>query len=92
VVIVKALKFPNNIINLKSAIGFFSYYRKFIPFFIKIATLLKKLKIIRLVKVLFKEWKRLNFIILIIIPLLLFNLIIKDLINKSKKIKKIKRK
>jgi hypothetical protein len=54
--------------------------------------LLKKLKIISLIKALFKGWKRLNFTMLIIISLPLLNLVIKDLTNKSKKTKRIKRK
>jgi hypothetical protein len=92
VIVVKALEFPSNIADLKSIIGFFSYYRKFIPFFTRIAALLEKLKIIRLVEALFKGQKRLNFTVLITIPLPPPKLVIKDAINKSKKIKRIKRK
>jgi hypothetical protein len=92
VAIIKALKFPSNITKLKSAIRFFSYYRKFILFFIKIAALLKKLKMIRLIRALFKGEKYLNFAAPITIPLLLPKLNIEDITNKSKKTRRIKRK
>jgi hypothetical protein len=92
IIAVKALKFPGNIAKLESAIGFFSYYRKFIPFFARIAALLEKLKTIGLAGAPFKGRKRLNFAALTTIPLLLPKPVIEDAINKSKKIKRIKRK
>jgi hypothetical protein len=73
-------------------IGFFFYYRKFVPFFIGITALLKKLKIIKFIGALFKGWKCSNFAALIIIPLPLLNLAIEDSTNKSKKTKRIERK
>jgi hypothetical protein len=90
--VIKTLEFPSNIADLESAIGFFSYYRKFIPFFIGITALLEKLKMIGLAGAPFKGRKRLNFTALTTIPLPLPNPAIEDLTNKSKKTKRIVRK
>jgi hypothetical protein len=89
---VKALEFPYNIIELKSTIGFFLYYRKFIPFFTKIMAPLKKLKTIRLARAPFKGQKHLNFAVLTTIPLPLLELIIKESTDKSRKTKRVERK
>jgi len=86
------LEFLCNIIELESTIGFFLYYRKFVPFFIRIAIPLEKLKTIRLAGALFKGRKRLNFIALTIIPLPLLELIIKESADKSRKTKRVERK
>jgi hypothetical protein len=92
VAVVKALEFPRNIAELESTIGFFLYYRKFIPFFARIAVPLEKLKTIGLAGALFKGQKHLNFAVLIIIPLPLPKLIIEESIDKSKKTKRVERK
>ena len=89
---VKALEFPGNIADLESAIRFFSYYRKFVPFFAGIAAPLEKLKTIGLAGAPFKGRKRLNFAAFITIPLLLSELVIEDSSDKSRKTKRIERK
>jgi hypothetical protein len=89
---VKALEFPRNIAKLESTIGFFLYYRKFVPFFAGIAASLEKLKTIGLVGAPFKGRKRLNFAALTTIPLPPPEPIIKESVDKSRKTKRVERK
>jgi hypothetical protein len=89
---VKALEFPRNIAELESTIGFFSYYRKFVPFFAGIAAPLEKLKTIGLAGALFKGRKRSNFTALTIIPLPPPEPIVEESADKSKKTKRVERK
>jgi hypothetical protein len=89
---IKALEFPCNIAKLESTIGFFLYYRKFVPFFTRITAPLEKLKTIRLAGAPFKGWKHLNFTALTTIPLPLPEPIIKESTDKSRKTKRVERK